>query len=65
MADYPKISLKAARVNANMTQQQAAAAIGVNPTTLKRYEQGATTPRADTLRKMAKVYGIEDRYFDI
>jgi transcriptional regulator with XRE-family HTH domain len=54
--EFPKISLKAARVNANLSQRDAAAALGVNVSTLQNYETGKTVP------DWAMVKKIEDAY---
>lgn len=53
-----QISLAAARVNANMTQQQAADAVGVDRTTIVNYEKGRTIPDALTLCKLSSIYKI-------
>lgn len=53
-----QISLAAARVNANMTQQDAANAIGVNKGTIISWENGRTSPNAVMLYKLSKVYRI-------
>ena len=54
-----KISLKAARVNAGLTQEQAADKIGIARQTLVNYETGKTFPDIKTLRRIADVYGID------
>ena len=54
-----KISLKAARVNAGLTQEQAADRIGIARQTLVNYETGKTFPDIKTLRRIADVYGID------
>ena len=54
--EFPKITLKAARVNAGLTQKAAAAALGVNVSTLQNYETGATVPTWDMVQLIAKVY---------
>lgn len=53
-----QISLAAARVNANMTQQDAANAIGVNKGTIISWENGRTAPNAVMLYKLSEVYRI-------
>ena len=58
MEEHPKISLKAARVNAGLFQAEVARELGINVATLKRYEKGETVPRADVLEKMGKIYGM-------
>lgn len=39
-----KLTLKALRVNKNMTQSEAAKAVGVSPSTWAHYGQGKTYP---------------------
>ncbi|MDF4030099.1 helix-turn-helix transcriptional regulator [Lactobacillus delbrueckii] len=58
----PKITIKAARVNAGLTQRQAAKLLGINPDTLSRYESGHSIPRVDMLKKMSKLYCIDEQY---
>jgi transcriptional regulator with XRE-family HTH domain len=58
----PKITLKAARVNANLSQQEAARRIGVAASTLRNWEAGKTFPNQPKIEKMCEVYGIS---FDI
>jgi len=55
MSDF-KISLAAARVNADMTQQQAAEAIGVNKATIIKWEKGETSPSAALLYRLLEIY---------
>ena len=52
------ITLKAARVNKNYSQKEAAKLIGVSVDTIKNYERGKTYPDVPTLIKIEKVYGI-------
>lgn len=54
-----KISLKAARVNAKMTQNYAAQAIGISKKTLQNYETGVTAPDMRVARKIEELYGIK------
>ena len=54
----PKISLKAARVNAKLTIEEAAEKIGVSPSTLKNWESGITFPNQPKIEKICEVYGI-------
>lgn len=58
----PKITLKAARVNANLSQQDAAEQIGVAVSTLRNWEAGKTFPTQPKIEKMCEVYGIS---FDV
>lgn len=55
-----QISLAAARVNADLSQEHAAKKIGVTAKTLRNYEQGKTSIPAHLLKKVAKVYNIPD-----
>lgn len=55
----PKISIKAARVNAGLTQSEAARRLGINPDTLARYEKsGSGKLSLEMLKKMADLYKI-------
>lgn len=54
----PKITLKAARVNAKLTQQKAAAKVGVSVGTLRNWEAGKTFPRQPQIEKLCEVYCI-------
>ena len=53
-----QISLKAARVNKQLTQAQAAKALGIAETTLANYEKGKTFPDTEVLKKIEKLYGV-------
>ena len=57
-----KITLKAARVNANLSQVKAAAKIGVAVSTLKNWEAGKTFPNQPKIERLCEVYGIS---FDV
>lgn len=52
-----KISLAAARVNAELTQKQAAKKMGVNICTMIKWESGKTSPRAKQLVELCNLYG--------
>ena len=54
-----KLTLKAARINKGLTQQQAAKAIGIGVDTLSNYERGKTYPDIITLKKIEEAYEIE------
>ena len=58
-----KISLAAARVNANLTQEGAAQKIGVNRSTIQNWENGKSYPSIPQVRKIEEVYGCS--YDDI
>ena len=51
-----KVSLKALRVNADMTQNEAAEAIGVTKKTIQNWETYATSPTASQLIRLCSVY---------
>ncbi len=53
-----KITLKAARVNAGLTQVEAARAIHRNKQTIINWEMGHTRITAADLQALADVYGI-------
>lgn len=53
---YPKIQLKAARVNANLSQDEAADLLNISKATLQNYESGKTIPQWDMVRKIGEVY---------
>lgn len=52
------ITLKAARVNANFTQKEAAKKLGISKGTLASYEMYRTIPNVDTAQKIADLYGL-------
>lgn len=55
MPDF-KISLEAARVNAGLTQKEAAKRLNVNVATVANWESGKTTPNAEIFIKLCKLY---------
>jgi len=52
------LTLKAARVNKNLTQKEAAKRLGIALDTLRMYEIGRTFPTVLTIRKMEDLYGV-------
>lgn len=60
--EYPKISLKAARVNAELTQIEAVKLLKINVSTLQSYESGERIPPWNVVRKMSEIYGIHTDY---
>ena len=52
------ITVKAARVNKNLTQKQAALMLGISADTLSNYERGITFPNIAMLRKIEALYEI-------
>ena len=57
------ISLKACRVNKNLTQVEAAKTLGISKQTLISYEAGRTFPDVPTIKKMEELYDVQ--YSDI
>lgn len=62
MMQIQKITLKAARVNANLTQHEAAAALGINVATLQNYESGKTVPDWNMVKRIEEVYSFPAEY---
>ena len=58
----PKISLKAARVNAGLTQADSAERIGVSVSTIKNWETGKSFPNQPMIEKICEVYGVSYDY---
>ena len=54
-----KISLRAARVNADLTQQEVADKIGVSKHTIINWERGRTKPKKHILIVLSSIYGID------
>lgn len=59
MADI-KISYAAARVNARLSQTEAAIRLKITRNTLQNWEAGKTQPKASQLHDMSEVYGIPE-----
>lgn len=57
------ITLKAARVNKNLTQKQAAEKLGISKDSLWNYENGRSFPDIRIIKKMEELYGLS--YNDI
>lgn len=53
-----QITLKAARVNAGLTQQQVQQATGIARSTLISWEHGKTSPKATELSKLCELYAV-------
>lgn len=58
MQTIPRISLKAARVNSGLSQNEAAKRLGISRATLQNYESGNTVPDILMSRKIEEVYGF-------
>lgn len=57
------ITLKAARVNQNLTQAEAAKALKISLASLQNYEAGRRYPNVEIIKRIENVYGVE--YKDI
>lgn len=53
-----KISLRAARINANLSQSEAAKKLNVSKDTVSNWESGKTSPNMEKLEVISRVYGI-------
>lgn len=53
-----KITMKAARVNANLSQKAAAKKLGVSNKTLWNWENGVSFPPANKIPLICEVYGV-------
>lgn len=62
MQEAPRITLKAARINAGLSQTDAAREIGISRATLLNYEAGKTVPDVLTTRKIEDVYKFPVKY---
>jgi len=60
-----KISLKAARVNAGLTQEQAAQAVGRSKQTIINWESGATNMKVSDMMLLSQIYQMPMEYLDI
>lgn len=58
-----KMSMRAARVNARLTQKQAAKKIGVSCDTVGLWERGKSYPSTKHIPKIEETYGV--KYDDI
>lgn len=58
-----KMSLKAARINANLSRIDAAKKLGVSVDTLFNWENGKTFPNVPQIAKIEEIYNVQ--YKDI
>ena len=56
--EHMKITLAAARKNANMTQKDLANACGVSESTVSNWEKGRSEPTVSQARKIGEVVGF-------
>ena len=62
--DKLQISLAAARVNANLTQEQVAEKMQISKTTIINWEKGRVIPRIPEVEMLARIYNIpQDNIF--
>lgn len=54
--------LKVARKNKKLLQAEAAERVGIDDTTLSKYENNHSEPDNDTLRKLAELYDVSFDY---
>lgn len=57
-----KISLTAARVNAGMTQDDAAKEMHVSKTTILNWEKGKIVPGIPQMAMLSKIYNMPEEY---
>lgn len=57
--DCLKMTLKAARVNAGLSQKEAASKIGVTSDTLGNWERGKSYPNAINIKQIETVYSVK------
>ena len=53
-----KISLRAARVNAGLTQDEVAKSVKKSKNTIVSYEKGRSVPDIETGKALARLYGM-------
>jgi transcriptional regulator with XRE-family HTH domain len=58
MADIVKMSLEAVRVNAGLTQKEAAEKLGISNKTLGSWENYVTSPPVSMIEKICDLYGV-------
>ena len=58
MSESIRISLRAARVNAGMTMDEACEGLKISKTTLMNWENGRTLPDADKAIELSSLYRI-------
>ncbi len=63
--NIPKFKLKAARVNAGMTQEEVAKAIHRNKQTIVNWENGLTEIKVRDLMALSELYGIPCEFIEI
>lgn len=54
-----QLTLKAIRINKNMSQEEAAKLIGISTETLSNYERGKSFPDVPIIKKIEEVYEVK------
>lgn len=54
-----EITLRAARVNAGLTQEQVQERLGISRSSLHRFETGKSSPKFKTLCALCELYGVQ------
>lgn len=62
MQEKLQISLAAARVNANLTQEEVAKAMHLSKNTIVNWEKGKSEPSISQSRELEKIYNISMDY---
>ena len=62
MTEKLQISLAAARVNANMTQEDVAKIMGVTRHSIANWENGKTIPGIPEIEMLCRIYNIPQDY---
>lgn len=62
VANPPKITLEAARINAKLTLEEAATALGIHKQTLFNWERDSSSIKVSFLPKIAEVYKYPTDY---
>lgn len=63
MSSFTAKMIKEARINANLSQEEAAKALGITDRTLRSFENNQHPVSVDDLLKMAKLYKTDVREF--
>ncbi len=64
-SDTLKISMRAARVNANLSQEAVCKELNISKTTLINWEKGKASPSISHFIKMCKLYNISQDYINL
>ena len=53
-----RLTMRAARVNAGYSQEEAAALLKISPYTLSNWERGISMPKANQINPICELYGV-------